>query len=123
MTRTFQLLLAGLSLAGIGFGLPASAQQAPAGDAAAGKTLYLANGCFECHGRNGQGGLYNGIAPILAQTQLPADAFRTQLREPSNDMPPYSEKVFTDKQVDDIYAFVRALPGPRNPQEIAILNH
>ena len=48
----------------------AQAQDAPQGDAANGKRIYLADGCFTCHGRAGQGGAYNGPAPILANTAL-----------------------------------------------------
>ena len=44
---------------------------APKGDAANGRTLYLADGCWQCHGRVGQGGLMTGPAPVLAQTRLP----------------------------------------------------
>jgi mono/diheme cytochrome c family protein len=54
----------------------ARAQDAPAGDAANGKRVYLATGCFECHGRSGKGGAFNGPAPILAKTALPFDAFK-----------------------------------------------
>ena len=58
------------------------------GDAANGRTLYLADGCWQCHGRVGQGGLMTGPAPVLAQTRLPFAAFSRQLRNPVNDMPP-----------------------------------
>ena len=43
--------------------MAARAQDAPPGDAANGKRMYLADGCFTCHGRVGQGGAYNGPAP------------------------------------------------------------
>ena len=52
----------------VGASAVAQAQDAPPGDAANGKRLYLADGCFTCHGRSGQGGAYNGPAPILAKT-------------------------------------------------------
>ncbi|HXQ51381.1 MAG TPA: c-type cytochrome [Stellaceae bacterium] len=102
---------------------PAWAQDAPAGNAETGKKLFLADGCYECHGRVGQGGAFNGPAPILAQTQLPFDAFKQQLREPSADMPAYADTVLPDGGVADIYAFLRALPGPKPVKDIAILNH
>ena len=38
-------------------------------------------------------------------------------------MPAYSEKVLTDQQVADIYAFVQSLPGRRNPKDIPLLNN
>jgi len=99
------------------------AQDAPQGDAANGKHIYLADGCFTCHGRSGQGGAYNGPAPILAHTALPFDGFKGELRNPANDMPAYSEAVLSDKDIVDIYAFVESLPGPRSSKDISILNN
>jgi mono/diheme cytochrome c family protein len=99
------------------------AQDAPQGDAANGKRIYLADGCFTCHGRSGQGGAYTGPAPILAHTALPFDGFKGELRDPANDMPAYSEAVLSDKDIADIYAFVESLPGPRSPKDIPILNN
>jgi len=119
-------LWAAVSIAAIGLGglgSAASAQDAPPGDVAKGQTVYLADGCFTCHGRSGQGGAYNGPAPVLAQTPLPFEGFKMQIRNPSNDMPAYSEAVMSDKEIADIYAFVRSLPGRRNPKDIAILNN
>jgi mono/diheme cytochrome c family protein len=92
---------------------PAHAQDAPAGDAAEGKRIYSAVGCFFCHGHAGQGGSMNGPAPIIAKTQMPWDGFVNQLRHPMNEMPAYAESVMTEKQIADIYAFLQALPGPR----------
>ena len=98
------------------------AQDAPRGDAANGKRLYLDNNCFTCHGRAGQGGAFNGPAPVLARTALPFEAFLFQTRNPSNDMPAYAATVISDQAVADIFAFVQSLPGPRNAKDIAILN-
>src|SRR5271170_7470913 len=99
------------------------AQDAPKGDAGNGKRIYLADGCFTCHGRSGQGGAYNGPAPILAHTALPFDGFKGQVRDPVNDMPAYSDAVLSDKDIADIYAFVESLPGARSAKDIAILNN
>jgi mono/diheme cytochrome c family protein len=101
----------------------AQAQDAPPGDAANGKRLYLADGCFTCHGRAGQGGAYNGPAPILASTALPFDGFKGQIRNPVNDMPAFSNANLSDTDIADIYAFVRSLPGPRSAKDIPILNN
>jgi mono/diheme cytochrome c family protein len=105
-----------------GFDRAARAQDTPPGDAVEGKRLYLAVGCFTCHGRSGQGGAMNGPVPALAKTAMPFDGFKGQLRQPANEMPAYSEKVMTDKQVADIYAFVESLPGPRPTKDVKILN-
>jgi mono/diheme cytochrome c family protein len=116
-------LLVGASI-GLAFGIwsgVAIAQDAPPGDAANGKSIYLADGCFTCHGRVGQGGAYNGPAPSLAKTALPFEGFKMQIRDPSKDMPAYSEAVMSDQQIADMYAFVQSLPGKRDPKDIAIL--
>jgi len=101
----------------------AQAQDVPHGDAANGKRLYLADGCFTCHGRVGQGGAYNTPAPILAHTAMPFDGFKGQVRNPVNDMPAYPAAIMSDKDIADIYAFVESLPGPRAPKDFPILNN
>jgi mono/diheme cytochrome c family protein len=102
---------------------PSWAQEAPKGDAANGRKVYLADGCYQCHGRVGQGGLMTGPAPILAQTKMPFAAFRRQLRNPINDMPPYPENLLSEKEVADIFAFLQSLPGRRPVKDIPILNN
>jgi mono/diheme cytochrome c family protein len=113
-----------LFLGGIGLliGVSARAQDTPPGDAAEGKRLFLADGCFLCHGRAGEGGALNGPAPILARTQLPFEGFAGQVRQPINDMPAYSEQVMSEKQIADIYAFVQSLPGRRPIKDVPILS-
>jgi len=101
----------------------ALAQDVPRGDAANGRRIYLAVGCFTCHGRSGQGGAYTGPAPILARTALPFEGFKALIRDPSNNMPAYSDVVLSDQDVADIYAFLESLPGPRSPKDISILNN
>jgi mono/diheme cytochrome c family protein len=70
----------------------------------------------------GQGGAYNGPAPALARTAVPFEGFKMQVRNPSKDMPAYSEPVMSDKEIADIYAFMQSLSGARDPKGIAILN-
>jgi mono/diheme cytochrome c family protein len=115
--------VAAVAAIGVGAFSLAAAQDAPSGDVANGKRVFLADGCFTCHGRAGQGGAYNGPAPILARTALPFDAFKSQLRNPADEMPAFSAAVLSDKDVADIYAFIQSLPGPRSPKDIAILNN
>ena len=99
------------------------AQDAPPGDAANGKRLYLADGCFTCHGRSGQGGAYqrSGAEPCQNRHAVRRIS-RAQLRDPANDMPAYSEAVLSDQDIADIYAFVQSLPGARSAKDISILN-
>jgi len=107
----------------IGAFAAANAQDAPPGDAAKGKRLYLAQACFTCHGRSGQGGALNGPAPSLAKTEMPFDGFAALMRDPANDMPAYSKALLSDQDIADIYAYVESLPGPRPAKDIRILNN
>ena len=114
------LLTAVVLLAG---GLAAArADDAPAGDPVNGKRVYLADGCFECHGRAGQGGTFNYPTPSLAQIALPVESFIAFLREAPNDMPSFSAEVLSDKDAADIHAFLSSLPGRKPVKDFPILN-
>jgi mono/diheme cytochrome c family protein len=125
MTRFAGLLVAAcVAASGMGgFDRAAWAQNAPPGDVANGMRVFLADGCFTCHGRAGQGGNYYGTAPILAKTELPFEGFKTQVRDPVRVMPAYSDAVLSDKEMADIYAFLQTLPGRRPVKDIPILNN
>jgi mono/diheme cytochrome c family protein len=111
------------ALAATGFGLTAAADDAvKAGDAVNGKRVYLAVGCFECHGRSGQGGRFNYATPALAQIQLPVDSFIAFLRAAPNDMPAYSASVLSDQDAADIHAFLTSLPGRKPVKDFPLLN-
>jgi mono/diheme cytochrome c family protein len=121
--RTFKRIAVSVfAVAALGVCAIAQAQDAPQGDSANGKRLYLKDGCFTCHGRSGQGGAYVGPAPILAHTALPFEGFKGQIRNPANDMPAFSDALLSDKDIADIYAFVESLPGPGSPKDHPILN-
>ena len=122
MTRFERARVLLLALAAAGACGTAWSQSPPAGDAANGKRVYLAVGCFTCHGRAGQGGAYNTPTPTLAQTELPVEAFIAFIRAPAGDMPPYVESQLPDKDAADIHAFLRSLPGRRNVREVPLLN-
>ena len=99
------------------------AQDAPRGDAANGQRVYIADGCFTCHGRVGEGGNYYGATPVLAKTQLPFEGFKMQVRNPVRVMPPFTEAVLSDKEAADIYAFLQTLPTGRPAKDIPALNN
>jgi ubiquinol-cytochrome c reductase cytochrome c subunit len=100
----------------------AAAQQplAPAGDAAKGQSLFMTDGCYECHGTIGQGA--RGTGPSVARTLLPFEAFLQQLRQPSNEMPPYEAPILTDAAAADIYAYLQSLPPPVAAKSVPLLN-
>ena len=97
------------------------AQQASAraADADNGKKLYREIGCYQCHGLAGQGAMATG--PSLSRTQFDFDGFLNQLRHPVNQMPPYEAAVVSDRDVADIYAYLKQMPAPRDPNSIPLL--
>ena len=92
------------------------------GDPVKGKRIYLAVGCFECHGRAGQGGRFNYPTPALAQIELPVESFITFLRAAPNDMPAFSTDVLSDQDAADIHAYLRSLPGRKPVKDFPLLN-
>ncbi len=115
-------LLSGAACAALGLGAVALAQDASPGDPVNGKRVYLAVGCFECHGRVGQGGAFNYPAPPLVELEIPVESFLAFLRNAPNDMPTYAVSVLSDKDATDIYAFLRSLTGRKPAQDIPLLN-
>ena len=83
---------------------------APAGNAENGQKLFVKDGCYECHGREGQGSSMSG--PRIAPNPIPLDAIIGYIRTPKGEMPPYSAKVLPDKDVADIYAFLQSRKEP-----------
>ena len=91
----------------------------PPGNAKTGQTLFLKIGCYQCHGNEGQGGAAGpriGAAPMLAFR-----AFATYLRAPRGEMPPYTEKVLSEQNLADIYAYLAALPRPPAVDSVPLL--
>jgi mono/diheme cytochrome c family protein len=100
-------------------GAAPKAENAPAGSAKNGKAVYTTAGCYECHGREGQGGA--GTGPKLGPAPIPYAAFAYQVRVPRDQMPPYTIKVLSDAELADIYAFVQAAPQPPKVDSIPLL--
>ena len=110
--------LIALSIAGPLAQAPAPAA-APAGNAASGKTLYTKNTCFFCHGTAGQGGLAGARLAVVARN---TQSFIRYVRRPSGQMPAYTEKILSDQELADIFAYVKDLPAAKKPAEIPLLN-
>jgi mono/diheme cytochrome c family protein len=95
------------------------------GNAENGKKLYVADGCYQCHGRQGQGGSAappGSFGPRLAPPRIPVEALRLYVRHPSGGMPPYTEKVLSDAEIDDVYAFLKTISPPKPVKDIPLLN-
>ncbi len=96
----------------------APAQTAPAGNAETGKQLFARNGCYECHGLEAQGSTATG--PRLAPDPIAFTAFSRYLRKPTGEMPPYTEKVVSEQDLADIYAFLKSVPRPPDPKTLPL---
>jgi mono/diheme cytochrome c family protein len=111
------LALAGLA-AGAAYAQDAAPQNgAPRGDAVHGKKVYVADGCWQCHGYQGQG----GAGPKLAPNMLPYQAVFRQLRKPRGTMPVYTHVTTPDQDVADIYAYLQTIPKAKTVAEIPAL--
>ena len=90
---------------------------AAAGNAEAGKKLFVSYGCYQCHGYEAQGS--NATGPRLGPRPIAFAAFSRYVRQPTGQMPPYTAKVVSDADLTNIYAFVSARPAP--PTNVPLL--
>jgi len=120
------LVVCGLTVAAVLFSGSANARPQEAtstpkatGNVENGKKLYYSERCWECHNLEGQGG--NG--PRIAPTNLSLAAVTAYVRHPKGQMPPYIEKVMSDAELTDIYAFLQSMPKPPSAKSIPLLNY
>ncbi|HVB32818.1 MAG TPA: cytochrome c [Patescibacteria group bacterium] len=95
-------------------------EHSSAADVERGKKLFTSYGCYECHGRAAQGGI---DGPRLGPDPPPLAFIEKFVRHPAGAMPPYTEKVVSDRDLADIYAFLKTLPEPPKRKDIPLLNH
>ena len=84
----------------------------------AGAALYKKKGCYECHVNDAQGGPQG---PRIGPNPIPLPRFTTYIRNPTGDMPPFTEKVLSNQELADIYAFLQARPQPKPVNSIPLL--
>ena len=85
----------------------------PPGNAVNGGKLFVKYGCYECHGREGQGGL---AGPRIAPNPPSVTTLIRYVRAPRGEMPPYTEKLLkSDQDLIDIHAYLssRAAAKPQ----------
>jgi mono/diheme cytochrome c family protein len=100
----------------------APAPAVAAGDAAKGKTTFVKYGCWQCHGFQGQGSVATSNGKVLAPDPLPWDTFSSFIRTSNTGMPPYSEKVLPNADLQDIHAYLESIPKPKDYKSIPLLN-
>lgn len=89
------------------------------GDAANGKKLFLRDGCYECHGYAGQGG---AAGARIADIGLNAQGLIRYVRAPGGQMPAYTDKVITDQELTDVWAYLQTMPKAKPAKDIPLLN-
>jgi mono/diheme cytochrome c family protein len=97
----------------------ASGQSSSTGDTENGKRLFMKQNCYFCHGTGGQGGR-DGAR--IAQIGLNAQGLIRYVRKPAGSMPAFSEKMISDQELTDIYAYLKSLPAAKAPKNIPLLD-
>jgi ubiquinol-cytochrome c reductase cytochrome c subunit len=119
-----------MSAFGVRLGLAALAASLVLGQGAAlaagspdkGKANFTKYGCYQCHGFVGQGSVATSNGKVIYNTALPLEAFVSFVRTTNRAMPPYSEKVLPNQDLEDIYAYLESLPKPPDYKTIPLLS-
>ena len=98
----------------------ATTETTSSGDAKKGQQLYTSSGCYECHGREGQGSRYSGAR--IGPPPISLSGFIDYIRQPAGQMPPYTSKVLSDAEVGQIYAFLKSIAQPPPAKSIPLLS-
>ena len=107
----FAFLVASTAVSAQAPGTPAS------GNAQKGKDLYLKYSCYACHGYDGHGGAGARIVPLA----MTVTRFTAYVHNPRR-MPPYTDKVLSDAQLADLFAYVKSLPVSPPADQIPLLS-
>jgi ubiquinol-cytochrome c reductase cytochrome c subunit len=119
--RAISLLLmplaaAGLAMAGFWAGGAAAQDSAAAPSVERGKELFYVQGCYQCHGFNGETGVQDLVgtgSPIVQNVDLFLTFLRLRADQapllPSTRMPNYPENALSDAEARDIFAYINTL--------------
>ena len=83
---------------------------APAGNAENGKRLFMKHDCYWCHGTAGQG---SSAGARIGGTALSLQGVMRYVRQPAGSMPAFTDKVLTDQELTDIYAYLKSVQAPK----------
>lgn len=75
------------------------------------------NGCWQCHGFQGQG----MAGPALAPNPLPYTAFSAYVRKPAGVMPAFSPNVLSDERLQRIHKYLSSIPEAPDPDSIDLI--
>ena len=96
--------------------VPVSQSSTPAGDAEDGEQVWVDYYCYACHGWSGNG----ASAPQVSNTPRTLESFIRYVRKPAR-MPPYVNRVMSDEQLTDVYAFLLSVPPSPDAESIPML--
>ena len=96
---------------------PVAQSAASVGDVEEGEELWVNYYCYSCHGWSGNG----GSGPRVSNPGRTLEGFIRYVRKPAR-MPPYVNKVMTDRQLTDVYAFLLSVPQSPSMDSIPMLN-
>jgi ubiquinol-cytochrome c reductase cytochrome c subunit len=97
------------------------ASVAVAADARRGEALFMAVGCFHCHGTQAQG---MNTGPTLAPNPMPLEALVNFVRSSDKtQMPAYSAKMISDADLADIHAYLTSIKKAPSPKDLPLLNN
>ncbi|HZL39815.1 MAG TPA: cytochrome c [Pseudolabrys sp.] len=96
-------------------------ETAVAASAEHGKIAFMQHGCWQCHGTMGQGSIMTSGGKRLAPNPLPWEAFSGFVRSSNRSMPPFSEKILSNGDLEDIYAYLQSVPKPPDVNSVPLL--
>jgi mono/diheme cytochrome c family protein len=96
-------------------------ESSPAGNAESGKKIFMKDGCYECHGSEGQGAA-QASGPRIGPPQRLIRPFIKYVRQPTGQMPPFTLEVISDQELVDIYAYLKSRPAATPAKDIPLLN-
>jgi len=96
-------------------------EAAPTGNAETGEKIFTKDGCYECHGREGQGAT-QASGPRIGPSQRFIRPFIKYVRQPTGQMPPYTSAVISDQELTDIYAYLQSRSRATPSKDIPLLN-
>jgi ubiquinol-cytochrome c reductase cytochrome c subunit len=91
-----------------------------ADDVERGRQLFMANGCYSCHGTVGQGG-ERSAAPRLAPEPYPFEAFKVLVRTPREAMPRFDPRYLSDAQLQLIHRYLSSIQKGPAAKDIGVL--
>jgi mono/diheme cytochrome c family protein len=86
-----------------------------------GKKVFMKDGCYECHGREGQGAA-QASGPRIGPPQRFLRSFSSYVRQPTGQMPPFTTEVISDQELADVYAYLQSRPKAVPAKDIPLLN-